>query len=153
MTKEKSKIIDHYSNSIEFVESLSCITENQWRSPIDTGKWSIAEIIGHLVFWDEVVHKRIPHLFSEGVLPKVPDVEAMNSQAAAEARTYEKQMLVNKFVAVRKELIGAIDKMPLTDWCKEFNIGQTRLNLFDYYNGLVKHDTHHFQQIKRVLEL
>lgn len=153
MNKEKEIVINHYSYSIEFVESLNSITENQWRSAIDTGKWSIAEIIGHLVFWDEFIHKRIPYLFSEVILPKAPDVEVMNSQAATEARTYEKQVIINKFIAVRNELFNAIDEMPLTYWNKEFIIGQTSLTLFDYYNGLAKHDIHHFQQIKRVLEL
>ncbi|MCY9576561.1 DinB family protein [Bacillus xiamenensis] len=71
MTLNRESIIDHYEHSIEWVQSLMEVTDEEWRRAIADGKWSIAEIIAHFVPWDELIlHDRS--------LPQAPDVHDMN---------------------------------------------------------------------------
>lgn len=69
--ENNKQIIQHYERSLYWIKSLSDISEVQWRMPIEPGKWSVAEVIGHLSPWDEfVLNHRIPFFFVKKCLPK-----------------------------------------------------------------------------------
>ncbi|GEM_PF-2957185 len=64
MLRDKKSIIKHYEQSLIWVKDLRNLSEEQWRKPIESGKWSVAEMIGHLTPWDTfVLEHRIPYLF------------------------------------------------------------------------------------------
>lgn len=149
MNKYREKILTHYLNSIEFVKSLDSLSEIEWRSQVEEGKWTIAEIIGHLIPWDEFVIKyRLPYIFSNIEIPKGPDAEKTNSESASISRKENKQVTIKRFISIRKELYEAILQIPDNCWEKKISIGKTEMFLYEYLNGLVEHDCHHFEQIK-----
>ncbi|WP_147803864.1 DinB family protein [Alkalicoccus halolimnae] len=149
MNKYKKDILDHQIKSIEFVKSLHSISEDQWRTPVKEGKWTIAEIIGHFKPWDEFVMKhRLPYLFSAGELPKGPDAQKINVESAAVSRIKSKQETLDTFIITREKLYGELLQIPDELWEREFSIGTSKLNLYDYLRGLAAHDCHHFEQIK-----
>ncbi|MEB3057347.1 DinB family protein [Bacillus pseudomycoides] len=151
MKSSKKKIIEHHSKVIGFVDSLNSLNEKQWRFPIAEGKWTVAEVIGHLIPWDEfVLHKRIPFLFNENELPTAPSTNELNTEAAYNARVKDKNEIMSHFLSKRKELLKAIEDIPSIKWGNEVMIGKTKLSLFDYFYGLSKHDDHHLQQIKNI---
>ncbi|MFA1822741.1 DinB family protein [Virgibacillus oceani] len=153
MGEGKTEIVQHHTKAIAFVRSLDTIREDQWRTEIGKGKWTVAEVIGHLIPWDEfVLHKRIPYLFTDGKLPKGPDANTINAKSALKAREQDKKVMIDEFILVRSALLSAIDEIPNSRWEEALVIGETRLNLFEYFNGLVKHDIHHFEQVKGVLQ-
>ncbi|WP_052044338.1 DinB family protein [Alkalihalobacillus alcalophilus] len=92
MEKIKKEILKHYNDSISFVESLNELTDNQWRLCIQDGKWSVAEIIGHFIPWDDfVLKRRIPYFFSDEDFPKGPNVNQMNDKSSFKARNQKKK--------------------------------------------------------------
>jgi len=99
---DKHQIISHYEKAIVFVESLASITEEQWRTSIAPGKWTVAEVIGHLTPWDEfVVKQRLPFLFTGESLPKGPTVEELNTSAAKDSRAQSKEETIANFIKQR----------------------------------------------------
>ncbi|WP_194165530.1 DinB family protein [Oceanobacillus sp. CFH 90083] len=149
----KKEIMQHHMNAIKFVRALHALSEDQWRTPVEKGKWTVAEVIGHLIPWDEfVLYKRMPYLFSDDKLPKGSGTDATNTMAASKAREQDKEIIIDKFILVRSNLLQAMDNIPPARWHDEVVIGETRLNLSDYFNGLVKHDVHHFEQVKAVIQ-
>lgn len=145
----RNEIIKHHQYAIEFVRSLNNLREEQWRMKKEEGKWTVAEIIGHLIPWDEfVLNNRLPYLFSIQELPIGPDVKTLNATSAGKAREQEKKVIINDFISVRSELLQKIEGIPDLRWKEEITIGQTMLNLYDYFKGLAEHDLHHFNQIK-----
>lgn len=149
MINGQNEIIKHHQYAIEFVRSLNNLREEKWRMKIEEGKWTVAEIIGHLIPWDEfVLNNRLPYLFSVQELPIGPDVKTLNATSAGKAREQEKKVIINDFISVRSELLQKIEGIPDTRWNEEITIGQTKLNLYDYFKGLAEHDLHHFNQIK-----
>lgn len=149
MTLNKESIIDHYEHSIEWVRSL---TDDEWRSAIVDGKWSIAEIIAHFVPWDEfILHDRLKEFWNDRPLPQAPDAHEMNQQSAERARQEERSETIGRFIAVRTELLQEMKKIEPSRWNKPFFIGQTKLTLLSYFQGLIEHDIHHMKQITKLL--
>ncbi|MEX3747885.1 DinB family protein [Lysinibacillus xylanilyticus] len=143
----------HYERSIAFVESLANVTEEQWRTPIEVGKWTVAEIIGHLTPWDEFVLKhRLPFLFIKESLPKGPAVEEMNASASYNSCVQSKEETVADFINQRQQLIDALYHIVDEQWRQPFTIGASELTLYGYFASLVDHDLHHFSQIQKVLK-
>lgn len=89
----KDTVIKHYQHSIEWVQSLTELTDKEWRSAITEGKWSIAEIIAHFVPWDEfILHDRLKECWNEqALLPQAPDALEMNQQSAERVRKEERK--------------------------------------------------------------
>lgn len=154
MYHDKHQIISHYEKSIVFVESLANITEEQWRTPLEPGKWTVAEVIGHLTPWDEfVVNQRLPFLFTEEGLPKGPDAEEMNANAAKNSRAQSKEETIANFINQRQQLIEALYQIADQQWQQPFTIGASELILHSYFANLVDHDLHHFSQVRKYLRM
>ncbi|WP_352438064.1 DinB family protein [Bacillus pumilus] len=102
MTLNKETVMDHYEHTLEWAQSLTEVTEEEWRSAITDGKWSIAEIIAHFVSWDEfILHDRLKEFWNDRALCKAPDVHEMNRQSAERARHEERSETIGRFIAVR----------------------------------------------------
>jgi len=152
MSAEKETIILHYDKSIKWVADLKKLSEELWRRPIEENKWSSAEIIGHLIPWDEfVLTSRLPYFFQEGSLPKGPEVQQINNEAANESRNKTKEETIEKFIVVRRELINTLNNIEDEKWQQTFYIGNTELTLYRYFSNMVEHDEHHFEQIKNAV--
>ncbi|MFJ7934452.1 DinB family protein [Sporosarcina sp. NPDC096371] len=147
------KIIALYQDSINRVNHLRHLSEEQWRTPIAEDKWSIAEVIGHLILWDKfVINDRLPFIFEGKELPKSPNVHETNAQASFISIRRSKEKTIAEFVSVRQVLIGRINELDERVWLDEFAIGTTMMSLFTYLSGLIEHDEHHFSQIENVLK-
>jgi len=154
LSYDKHQIISYYEKSIVLVESLVNITEEQWRTPIEPGKWTVAEVIGHLTPWDEFVLKqRLPFLFIEGSLPKGPDVGEMNASAAKDSRAQSKGETIANFIYQRQQLVDALHQIVDQQWQLPFTIGASELTLHRYFASLVDHDLHHFSQVRKFLRM
>ncbi|WP_429677484.1 DinB family protein [Bacillus pumilus] len=152
LTLNKESITDHYEHTLEWVQSLAEITDEEWRSAIADEKWSIAEIIAHFVPWDEfILHDRLKEFWNNQALPQAPDVHEMNRQSAKRARHEERSETIGRFITVRTELLQEMKKIEASRWNTCFFIGQSELTLSSYFQGLIDHDIHHMKQIKEAL--
>ena len=143
----------HFENSVEWVKNLGNLTEEEWRTPIAKGKWTIAEVIGHFPAWDQfILEKRLPYLFDKQILPEGPDEDVLNQQSSLESKTKTKEEIISKFITVRRSLIIAVNNIEDGLWEKKIHIGQKTIKLIDYLNGSVEHDEQHFGQIQKVLD-
>jgi hypothetical protein len=153
VNQHKKDILAHYNHSIAFADSLKNVSEDEWRTPIGEGKWTVAEVIGHFVPWDEfVLHQRLPYFFSTEELPKGPDAEETNHRAASKAREDSQEKTIDGFISARTALCKAVGEIPDEKWERTFTIGKTTLSLSQYLKGLKDHDEHHFSQIKNALK-
>lgn len=150
--KKKEKILNHYKQSVEFVEKLKVLTDSIWFQPISENKWSTCEIIGHLIYWDRfMIEKRLPYLTLENQQLEIPNVQEMNRQAAIESKRKMKDIVVKEFVDERYKLIALLSKLSQEEFSQSIVIGKSHLIMSEYFEGLIEHDLHHFQQIKDFL--
>ncbi|MFJ8526716.1 DinB family protein [Bacillus sp. NPDC094106] len=152
MYEKKKEIISHYEESIDWVRSLIHLSEEKWRAQIDKDKWTIAEVIGHLIPWDEfVLNQRIPYLLKGTQLPKSPNVDLINHQASIDSKIRTKGEIINRFIVVRKRLIKTINDLTDELWTQDFILGKDKISFHSYFLGLVEHDLHHYRQIQKLL--
>ncbi|MCA1322036.1 DinB family protein [Bacillus tianshenii] len=148
----KSEIIQHHQTFMNFARSLDGLSESQWRAPISHEKWTVAEVIGHLIPWDEfVLHKRIPYFLTGETLPAAPNPNVMNELGARDARMEEKDVTISRFLSTRRQLLEEIEQVEEHYWEQEITIGNTTIKLLDYFADLARHDEHHAAQIKALL--
>ncbi|MFC7063285.1 DinB family protein [Halobacillus seohaensis] len=151
MNSKKEKIISHCEHSINWVNNLENLSENQWRTPIAEGKWTIAEVVGHLIPWDKYFIERIPYLINESEMSPSPNIEEVNENASANSRRRSKEEIIKEFIEVRENLISKISELDDDLWEKEFSIGNKTLSLYTDFSRLVEHDELHFTQINQLL--
>lgn len=154
MQRDKTDVINHYKKSIDWIGSLRSLTEDQWRMPVETGKWSVAEVIGHLHPWDEfVLNHRIPFFFVDERLPKGPDAAQVNARAAKKSREQHMDQTIMNLISSRSQLLQILQQFTDEQWQQTFTIGQSELIIVDYFTGLINHDLHHFSQIQKVIHV
>lgn len=147
--KPKERILEHYHRSIQFVSKLEGWSDEQWLMPLAIGKWSTCEIIGHLIFWDQfLIEKRLPALLLETEKVVTPKVHEANAIAASMSKEKLKGEVIQEFIEERQRLLTFIDELSHEIFDRNFSIGKSHLTLNGYFEGLMEHDLHHFQQIK-----
>ncbi|WP_042472518.1 DinB family protein [Bacillus ndiopicus] len=147
------KIIEHHFDFIELIRSLRFVEESKLRKPIAEGKWSVVEIVGHFIAWDQfVLRDRIPYFFTENIFPAGPNVNVLNEQAARNAREEEVSFVLDAFLSTRGQIVEKIIEIPEELWFAEIKINQSELTLYSYFEGLMEHDLHHIEQIKEAIK-
>lgn len=142
----------HYEKSIRWLEQLFSVTDKQWRTPIKQGKWTVAEVIGHFIPWDDfVINERMPLLFTDELLAKGPNVQQMNAAAASSSRQQSKEHTLQALLNSRRLLLQLLDGLSDEQWQRSFRIGRSELTLYSYFLGLIAHDEHHFLQVQNVI--
>lgn len=145
----QGEILQHYKQFIKFVEELSKLDETVLRQPMQQGKWSIIEVVGHLQFWDQfVVEKRLPFIFSDKELPASPKVGDVNDDAAVRARNNPPIITFEHFISTRTQLVNLLTNLPKEVWQNQICLNQKQIPFYDYVKGLLEHDLHH----KRVVD-
>ncbi|MBD7938877.1 DinB family protein [Cytobacillus sp. Sa5YUA1] len=149
MHSQKQAMIRHHEQFIQFIESIPA---SHWRKEINEGKWSVAEVVGHFIPWDEfILRKRLPFLLLDLPLPKAPSADEINPIAAETARNQSQETIIAELIVKRKQIIEGISKIPDAYWHKTIIIGNKKISLYDYLIGLAAHDEHHMKQISAIL--
>ncbi|KGR75603.1 DinB family protein [Ureibacillus sinduriensis] len=153
MHQNKEEVLMHFENSVDWVKNLENLTEEQWRTPIAQGKWTIAEVVGHFEAWDRfLLNERLPYLIEGAILPKGPETEQLNRQSSIKSKVKTKGEIIKGFIAARRSLIIVINNIEDELWAQEIKVNQTTLTLTAYLKGFVEHDEHHFSQIQEILK-
>ncbi|NMH74653.1 DinB family protein [Bacillus sp. RO2] len=142
-----------YRNNMEFFYSFSTKVEGELNQPIQKGKWSIKETIGHIYFWDLFLLKNmVPVMKDSGVLPNFPDHDDYNNKAIHFIKSFSSTKdLLEEFVITRKKLLSNMEKLNQE---VRFSIGDNKRNFTpqSFLSMFVEHDRHHMEQIKSMAD-
>ncbi|WP_147803267.1 DinB family protein [Alkalicoccus halolimnae] len=133
---------------IPFAEKLQELNEKTLTTPVQPGKWSIREIIGHLYYWDRyLLEAMIPHMHEGGVLPPFPNPSVYNRAAIASLEGRRATRIVEEFLAVRHSLVEHLAGM---DPAASFRLSGTE-EIYTPERMIKKfamHDVHHQKQME-----
>ncbi|WLD94253.1 DinB family protein [Alkalihalobacillus sp. AL-G] len=149
----KTEIIRNYIRFNQWVQSLESISKKEWFQPMQPGKWSIAEVIVHLTYWDRYFLKeRFPFMKQGASLPRPIDVDVMNQRASLYAKSgVTEESIVNEFMETRDLLINAVNARAEEDMDDPFKIRGHDATLRKYLISLCEHDRHHKLQVEDFL--
>ncbi|PFH91795.1 hypothetical protein COJ52_18500 [Bacillus cereus] len=147
---EKESILEEKLKLIEWCQTLKSVTNDVWFEPFRKGSWGIADVISHLIVWDEFLMKfRIPYFISGQSVPNVPTgVEEMNKGAIKYARSgISKEELLDQFSFTRKQLVDQINQISSRNFKDDYQFGTKRVRLDNYFSSLIQHDLKHKEEI------
>ena len=157
---EKEKIIGEFEQYGSWLTELDTLDESGWRTPISEGKWSVGEVIAHIMKWDQHLMSIIPAV-RKGEGMEFPEFDPFNKEASDYARSgISKSELLHEAKETREQLVCELNNLPSDVLAKPQTAnGETHCpytgspySLLYTIKEFTDHDSHHKQQIMRVMK-
>lgn len=137
--------LDKYLELADWVKGLQGMDDSSWSTPLQEGKWSVREIIAHLLFWDRKVRDEMLPDMVEGADLKFENIQQVNDAAAAYAQTVDRQELIEELVQTRSKLAEAFTEK--FDPELRFKLEGHLVGFQGFLDDFVGHDKHHRKQV------
>ncbi|MBT2678374.1 DinB family protein [Bacillus sp. ISL-35] len=121
--------------------------------PLGEGKWAVAAVVSHLLFWDKFsLEKRFPFFKEDAVLPSFPDFQEINDMARDYAENNAtKDQILDELLEVRQEFHEMLERMNQDALAVSFKISDHQMTTGTYFADFIWHDLHHQKQVDAVL--
>lgn len=155
--KELIAKLDAFNN---WVLKLEKIDEDLFFKPYKEGKWSPAEIISHITYWDKYILEELLPTIRQGAEITSIEFELVNQPAAEYALSgVTMKHLLDCQIKARKELVKALEEKEVEAFFVNFTIDGEEIdsysgypnNLYNYMSSFIWHDNHHKDQIEELL--
>ncbi|BBI35221.1 DinB family protein [Cohnella abietis] len=151
----KNEIILGYGEWINFAKNLNQYEETTWLTPLGQDKWTVKEVLGHLLLWDKYIHEEVtsPILQNKTLgLSEDTDIEEFNREAGRWALSKSKDEIVSELISSRRVVLEDLQMIPeegFTNVYKDTNANPFVLK--DFIIEMTRHDNHHKKQVEAVL--
>ncbi|WP_159881682.1 DinB family protein [Paenibacillus puerhi] len=151
MADQQNKGLNEFSDYLLWVENLKETAQDLWLKPISTGKWSLREILAHIMYWDRnSLEIMVPNM-SEGAKLFFVDIEKYNQEAAVFAQSYNSlEVLIDDLIMTRKQLLSLLEEK--YNNATKFTIDNQNYTYKKFVNVFIHHDEHHKKQIEAFLQ-
>ncbi|MBM7631916.1 DinB family protein [Geomicrobium sediminis] len=134
------------------IKKLCRLPEQRLETPIQQGKWSIKQTVGHMFYWDHyILNEIIPNIAHGATIQAFPNHDLFNEKATEKSNRYAAKEMLQTFLKQRRQLLAAYEKYPKTI---EFTIEQERGTLTA--NALrtlfEEHDVHHIKEMNSFID-
>jgi len=152
----KHEIIQGYADIIELAEELNTYGEQAWLTPLGEGKWTVKEVVGHILLWDKYIHDVI----TSAILNNTPlaelsvgaDIESFNREAGEWALSKTKDEIFSALVASRRVVLEDLQAIPEESFTAIIKDAEGNpFVLKEFIVEMTRHDHHHWKQIESVL--
>ncbi|PEB51395.1 hypothetical protein CON65_11070 [Bacillus pseudomycoides] len=156
----ENKIINNFKEYSSWLSTLKDMEEEFWTTPISEGKWTVAEIISHIMNWDKYLLSKILPLVREGKGMEFPDFDIYNKIASDYAKSGISPIkLLEEAKDKRELLVKELSVMPAdklnehltangVSHCPHTGMSYSLLYIIKEF---VDHDNHHKRQITQFL--
>ncbi|WP_141680469.1 GNAT family N-acetyltransferase [Bacillus sp. FJAT-26390] len=154
MDKNKEQLLHAFGEWITFVTDLAKYEERIWNQSVAPGKWTVREVVAHILRWDDYFYKDAIARAAEGVPLTVKhlDYDQFNEGAKAYGKATSIAELTEQAVQSRKQIIDAIAELTNEQYEASYvDADGHPFQMSHYMNDFIWHDQHHIQPIKRLL--
>jgi uncharacterized damage-inducible protein DinB len=149
------KSIKKYNSFNNFVESLKNLNDKTWTAPITENKWSIKEIIGHIMAWDKYMLEEaiLKIKTNQPVTIENLNIDEFNKNAVESIKAKEKDEIIRQTLHFRTEIIKNLALIAEEKFFNNFiDSSGNYFSLHNYLEEYIQHDEHHKQQIEEFLK-
>lgn len=111
----KTELIEKLGlNRDELLHALADLGETEINTPRVVGEWSIKDVVGHIAYWEQVIHNHVRESFAEGrpcQLQSDPGEDAINRREADKRKTWKWPRVRAEFENARRALIERVEKL------------------------------------------
>lgn len=157
---EVKSIIRHFNHYSSWLITLEEVDETLWFKPIADGKWSVSEIIAHIMNWDNYLLTEIlPSVQNEKGM-EFPDFGIHNQKASNYAKSgISQSKLLEEAKDTRELLVKELNELPIEKLKKSLTANGvthcphtgTPYSLIYIVKEFTDHDNHHQRQIIQFL--
>lgn len=149
-----------FQGMADWIEGLRDVDDEIWIKPTATEKWSIAEILSHLMFWDRYLISDVLPSVVKGQEVSFPAFDSYNQRAADYVRSgLSKTELIEEAILVRDRLVLELLEMPADLRNKHVLVNgdahcprtAVPYTLSYLVHEFYEHDQHHKAQIEHFL--
>jgi len=148
-------LIARLQDYVQFLQDLQNESTELLSHPIAEGKWSIHDIVSHIMMWDRDFLQKTVQPLEAGESPPITedaDVQAFNAHAVAYGRNLDREELLAQAVSARAALTAGLARLsPETFDAKPRGGEGSSLAIF-LRQMFVEHDRHHVDQMRAYLE-
>lgn len=151
MEKKGRSSLKELEGFADWLESLILLDEELWLKPIGEGKWSIREILTHIMFWDRYnMEEMLPNM-AEGASLTFVDIETHNKKAEKYAKEYTSlQTLIADAAESRKKFVAMLEEK--YEPSMTFFLDGQESGIEDFIGIFTHHDAHHKKQVDAFLK-
>ena len=151
-----NKIINDFKEYSIWITTLKDMKEELWTAPISGGKWTVGEIISHIMNWDDYLLRETLSSVRDGLGMEFPDFDTYNKIASNYAKSgISKMKLLEEAQAKRDLLVQELNRLSIgklkehltangVSYCPHTGIPYSLIYIIKEF---VDHDNHHKRQI------
>ncbi|WP_025690878.1 DinB family protein [Paenibacillus zanthoxyli] len=155
ITNELNSLLTTFEQWALFFEELKGLNEAQWASSLETGKWSIKDIVSHMMRWDQY--------FYDTAIAKIAAGEALtlqhlkyddfNKEAVDYAAAVSTEELIQQAIDIRMKIIHEISSMPEEVIAQKYTDADgNEFYIPQYLQDFIWHDRHHMVPLQQYLQ-
>ncbi|WP_195576164.1 DinB family protein [Paenibacillus sp. 1001270B_150601_E10] len=155
MAKTIEEINAEFKSYIAFVLKLDELSEEHWNSPIAEGKWTLKEVITHIMLWDKYFYEEAIEKIKQNkpLTVKHLNFNEFNANAIEYSKKHTKKSIVDQFVEYRMKITNDISEMNEDECTRDFIDGdKKKFSVRKFLRGFIPHDKHHKKQIEKFLK-
>ncbi|MBT2292952.1 DinB family protein [Paenibacillus albidus] len=140
---------------IPFVQTLETLQTEHWDRPVSAGKWTIKDIICHIMMWDKYFYEEAVVKVASGqpVTARQLDFNEFNASSRLYAQLLTVQEVVEKFYLYRNRIIDTAASLDDEAFSREHKDGDhQKFSIRNYLRDFIPHDKHHRKQIEKCIK-
>ncbi|WP_050616377.1 DinB family protein [Bacillus testis] len=158
--KQPQEIVDEFAQSILWVENVKTLDQAHFLQPIADEKWSCAQIVAHIMLWDEYVANEILPQMKQDADVRSKSIQEVNDIATDYGHSgITAEELIKQTMECRKKLIASLRRKPDPAFFETFTLDGEAIDeysgqphtLYGYLCSFIWHDGHHKQQVESFL--
>jgi hypothetical protein len=131
-------------------------SEVAWTIPVEDGKWSIREVVGHILYWDlYLIQEGLPSLLNTHSI-SFPDHDEYNDRSVKYIVGKSKAHIVEEALQKRGALLDALSDLSDEQWERPILINGVSVGedsepytLKSLMLEFAEHDRHHVNQLSQ----
>ena len=144
-------LISRMKDYICFLSSLRDVPAEALRAPIADDKWTVLDVVAHIMAWDKNFLKTVILVLEAGEQPVIAEdlnFQAFNEQAADVGRPLTKEQLLRQAADARSQLVEHLQRLP-PEAFQTKRQGGVDGDLAEFLeHNFVYHDKHHTDQVR-----
>ncbi|WP_199618116.1 DinB family protein [Paenibacillus alkalitolerans] len=155
MAMNNEDMVKEFEAFIPFVVALNDYDESHWNLPIAEGKWSLKDIICHIMLWDKYFYEEaiLKIKLKEPLTVRHLNFDEFNANAIEYSKSQTKQSIIDRFAEYRSKIINDISGLSDEEYIQEYFDGDKKIfTIQEYLRGFIPHDKQHKEQIEKFLK-
>jgi uncharacterized damage-inducible protein DinB len=131
----------------EFLALLEDVAEEKQLHRYAPGKWSVKDVVGHLIDAERIFAYRALRI-ARGDQTPLPGFDENNYVPAAEADRFDWQTLLEEFIIVRRSTILMLSRLPDEAWTRSGTASNNPTSVRALLYIMIGHVAHHLDILR-----